>query len=270
MYVRAYTYRRSSGRVSVACPAMDPAALIHDLEIQGTHILDLVSGADLEKDVPTCPGWTLRDLVLHLGGIHRWAATYVSEQRVSAIRMDLEELVGGWPADDDLVEWFADGLGSLVAALRTAPTDLQCFTFLDAPSPLHMWSRRQAHETAIHRVDAEASFGRRVVFDPAFAADGIDELLRCFLTRWGRGPRADTPRLLEVVAIDVGSRWRVVFDDQTCRIDDGAAPADAVIEGEASTLYQLLWNRVGPDSVQVHGDPIVMGEWRESAHVRWS
>ena len=120
---------------------MDPAALIDDLEIHGTRILDVVSTDDLDTGVPTCPGWTLRDLVLHLGGIHRWAATYVSEQRLSAIRMDLEELVGGWPTDDGLVAWFADGHGSLVDSLRSAPADLECFTFLDAASPLHMASR---------------------------------------------------------------------------------------------------------------------------------
>lgn len=249
---------------------MDSGTLLNELDTHASRISELANGADLDALVPTCPGWTLRDLLQHLGGIHRWAATYVNEQRRSAIEMDLEDLVGGWPRHDRLVTWFSEGHRALVDSLRSAPADLECFTFLDAPSPLHMWSRRQAHETAIHRVDAEASLGRRVTFEPVFAADGIDELLRCFLTRRGRGPRADTPRLLEVVATDASARWRVVFDDEACRIDVGDAGADTVVEGDASTLYQLLWNRAEPDSVQVHGDPTVLEQWRESAHVRWS
>lgn len=249
---------------------MDTDALILELEAHGDKMCIAIKGADLDLAVPTCPGWALRDLLQHLGGIHRWAATYVNEQRTSVIDVDLEELVGGWPPDAGLLPWFSDGHRALVDSLRSAPADLECFTFLDAPTPRHMWSRRQAHETAIHRVDAEASVGRRVGFEPAFAADGIDELLRCFLTRRGRGPRSDAPRLLEVVATDVGQKWRLVFDDQACRIDDGDATADTVIEGEASTLYQLLWNRAEPDSIQVNGDPRVLEKWRETAHVRWS
>ena len=43
--------------------------------------------------------------------------------------------------------------------LRSAPADLDCFTFLPAESARHFWARRQAHETAIHRVDAENAAG---------------------------------------------------------------------------------------------------------------
>lgn len=38
---------------------------------------------------------------------------------------------------------------------RWAAGYVDCWTFLDAPSPLAFWARRQAHETAIHRADAQ-------------------------------------------------------------------------------------------------------------------
>ena len=67
----------------------------------------------------------------------------------------------------------------LVVVLHDMPT------FLPAPSPLAMWARRQAHETAIHRYDAQHATGTSAGFDPAFASDGIDELVSGF------APRAD-------------------------------------------------------------------------------
>ena len=46
---------------------------------------------------------------------------------------------------------------NLIEALDSASPDLEAWTFLPAPSPLAMLARRQAHETAIHRYDAESA-----------------------------------------------------------------------------------------------------------------
>src|SRR5207302_5692344 len=133
------------------------------------------------------------------GGVHRWATRHVVEAAAELVAVDdLLDLVGKWPADDDLVDWFVAGHGALVRALPDAPPDLQCFTFLPAPSALAFWARRQAHETAIHRVDAELAGGSVTPFDPAFAADGIDELLRGFVARPGGRLRSSEPRVIGV------------------------------------------------------------------------
>lgn len=42
--------------------------------------LVLASGADLTRQVPTCPDWTLDDLVRHTGGAVRWATHLVRER----------------------------------------------------------------------------------------------------------------------------------------------------------------------------------------------
>ncbi|HEU4842430.1 MAG TPA: maleylpyruvate isomerase N-terminal domain-containing protein, partial [Ilumatobacteraceae bacterium] len=122
---------------------------------------DLLASAAAEAGwaapVPTCPGWTVRDLVRHLGGVHRWATGFVAESRAEKDDRTQEELVGGWPDDGDLGRWFLDGAERLATALDAASPDLRCWTFLRAPSPRVHWARRQAHETAIHRVDAEAA-----------------------------------------------------------------------------------------------------------------
>ena len=186
---------------------MDVAAHVYQLAREGELLASAAGAAGLDAPVPTCPGWVVRDLLRHIGGVHRWAATYVREARTTPLELDsdLERLVDGWPADDALVAWFRSGHAALVDALRSAPPDLECWTFLAAPSPLAMWARRQAHETAVHRVDAEAAAGgidRRTPLPPEFAADGIDELLTCFVTRPKTGLRLDPPRELAVLAED--------------------------------------------------------------------
>jgi uncharacterized protein (TIGR03083 family) len=86
----------------------------------------------------------------------------------------LDQVVPAQPEDDVLVEWFVAGHAALVQALRDADPDLACWTFLPAPSPLAFWARRQAHETGIHRVDAESPADSITPFPPAFAADASE------------------------------------------------------------------------------------------------
>src|SRR5205823_7707613 len=120
-----------------------------------------------------------------------------------------------WPPADELVEWFLAGHQALVDALEAAPADLQCWSFFAAPSPLAFWARRQAHETGIHRVDAERSVvgGEVTPFPADFASDGVDEVLTCFITR-GRGKLvADPPQVVAVRPTDpdVGPAWPITI-----------------------------------------------------------
>ncbi len=249
---------------------MKPLDLIDQLDGHGRRLGDVIEGADPDAPVPSCPEWAVRDLVRHIGGVHRWAATFVAEARPDANDQDLEELVGGWPPDNEMADWYRAGHEALVRTLRAASDDLECWTFLAAPSPLAMWSRRQAHETAIHRVDAELAVGERTGFDRDFAADGIDELLSLFITRPGRGPRSRQRRVMEVNATDTVENWWVAFDDQRCETVRAPVPADVRVSGLATDLYQVVWNRLPYESVDLEGDHSTIEVWRDTAHVRWS
>ena len=76
----------------------------------------------LDAPVPTCPDWRLRDLLRHLGGVHRWATTYVATGRRQAMDAREEEaLMASWPTDNSaLLEWFHAGHTTLVQALPDA------------------------------------------------------------------------------------------------------------------------------------------------------
>ncbi len=235
-------------------------------------LADAARRAGPDGSVPTCPEWTVGDLVRHLGGVQRWATGYVADGRREVWAVDLDEVVGAWPGDDALLEWFTVGAEALAVALEQADPDLECWTFLRATSPLAMWARRQAHESAIHRVDAELAAGPSTsAFDPTFAADGVDELLTCFVVRSKTGLRRRPRRTMRVVATDAPGDWLVHIGPDGVVTQPGSPGADAEVHGPAADLDLLLWNRGdGRDGVQVDGDPAVLELFLDRVHVRWS
>ena len=246
------------------------AQLRHDGERISTLLTD--AGTDLDAPVPSCPDWCLRDLVRHLGGVHRWATGFVRADLDQPTGGDLEDVVGGWPTDAELGTWFADGHHALVGAIEEAPADLETWTFLEAPSPLVFWARRQAHETAIHRVDAELALGQATGFRPAFAVDGIDELLLRFLSRPGRELPVDRQRTMAVRAADADRTWRIALTPGGFVIEPSGdvTGAETDVCGSASDLYVWLWNRSEGAPLDVTGDRELLDVWREAVQIRWS
>ncbi len=232
--------------------------------------------AGLDTNVETCPGWNVRDLVRHLIEIHLWAGAHVAQPHDKPWVDDLAELTEFWPdlaffwpEDGDLIDHYLDTNANLVRALESAPLDVESFTFLPAPSPLAMWARRQAHETAIHRFDAENAAGVSSSFDPAFASDGIDEIVAGFAPRAGEFPTS-TRRTMAVRTQDTGDRWLVTFAPDGITTVRGDGPADATLSGTASDLYLTLWNRGGDATITVEGDRGLLDLWHDNHRVRWT
>ena len=169
--------------------------------------------AGLSARVPTCPDWTVRDLVTHQGMVHRWAAALLRDDTPEAVYPDAFETEGRQAVDP--LEWLRDGAVELARTIAAAPLDARAIVFLnDAPAPRAFWARRQCHETTMHAVDAlAAALGREPTpsetwIDPELAGDGIDELLGGFLTR-PRSLRSATEQLLVVAPTDADDRWEV-------------------------------------------------------------
>jgi uncharacterized protein (TIGR03083 family) len=267
---------------TIGRPAVDTRDYIAALRTEGTLLARSAGQVSLDTLVPTCPGWRLRDLLRHLGYVHRWAAGYVREQHATMVdRLDEAGVLGDGPPDESLPSWFRAGHEDLVSVLERADPALLCWTFLEAASPLAFWARRQAHETTIHRVDtqlaAAAAAGPAASADPVpdeFAADGIDELLMGFARRDAkRGPLADPPRTLSIDA-GPGRRWVVRMGPDRSEVARGSAagppgPADCSVTGRPADLYLLLWNRREPAGLEMRGDAGVLDAWRRGYHVRW-
>ncbi|OEJ97392.1 maleylpyruvate isomerase family mycothiol-dependent enzyme [Streptomyces thermolilacinus] len=250
---------------------METAEHIKHLAREGQLLADAAEQAGSDAEVRSCPGWTVRDLLRHTGMVHRWATAFVADGHTSY-------RPGGGEPDLDgaaLLDWYREGHDLLVAALSGAPDSLECWTFLPAPSPPAFWARRQAHETTVHRVDAESALGLvagRSPVAPELAADGIDELLCGFHGRDKSRVRTDPPGALRVRTTDTDDVWTVTLSadaPRTTRTADG--PAECELTGPAEALYLSLWNRLpaGTPAVTVTGDDRLARLWRETSAVTW-
>jgi uncharacterized protein (TIGR03083 family) len=251
--------------------ALPLATYIDAIEIDGDLLATAAEKTSLDADIPSCPGWTVRDLLKHITYVHSWAAGYVAEALTKRVeRLSEAEVMQSASDDSTAIARFRDGYNALARTLSGAPPDLNCWTFLEAPSPLIFWARRQAHETAIHRVDAELARGAPSPFPAAFAADGIDELLMGFARRDKRELIAETARTLILHATDVGASWSVRFAPEGGEVERGSAAGDCTVSGPAVALYLLLWNRSDASIVEVTGDRSPLDAWRSLMQVTWS
>ncbi|HEY1297559.1 MAG TPA: maleylpyruvate isomerase family mycothiol-dependent enzyme [Chloroflexota bacterium] len=249
---------------------MDVPELIAGLRREGDRLLRVAATGDLNAPVPTCPGWELRDLLRHIGGIHRWARQVIGTPYTRALAGDLEVLAGGWPADADLVSWARTGHDRLVETLEQASPDVAVWSFLPAPSPLAFWARRQAHETAIHRADAEATvIGHIESYPVDFALDGLDEMLYGFASRPRSPLRSDPSKTFHLHTTDGAGEWVATIGPDGTRVSNGDAKADCAVSGPASDLFLLVWNRRDTSGLQVVGDTSVLDLWRAGMQVRW-
>lgn len=261
---------------------MDFDAHVAWLELEGRLLVEASRRTDLHTSVPTCPGWEVADLLAHIGYVHRWAARYVATAITEMVEEpDEATILELAPPAAGRSEWVGEGHRALVDALRDAPSDLVCWTFLAAPSPLAMWARRQAHETAVHRVDAELAAGSTPTpVDPELAEDGIDELLFAF---FGRPPRAplDVPGGAVTLGLEPEGwpeRWLVRVGRTGVKAEKGspgssvhvAVHVDVRVRATPSELYLLMWHRRPLEGLDVEGPPELFEEVWGPRGVTWA
>jgi len=192
----------------------------------------------LDAPVPTCPGWTLADLVVHLGEVHLWSAHAVTHGTP-----DGDGTYDGEPAG--LVEWYRGTARDLVDVLASRGPDAPAWTF--GPDKIAgFWRRRQVHETRIHEYDALAASGREAAWsiDPTLAWDGVDEVASVFYPRQVR---------LERITPLAGTLRLVPTDVDAAPLDIGSGDPVAEVAGSASYLLLALWKRAPVE------DPVAAG-----------
>ena len=101
----------------------------------------VASAPGLEVPVPTCPGWTLVDLVRHLGaGRRRWAAIVAAGPGDAPPAGAAAVEAAAPPAEREaLLDWWSASVRELLDALREAGPDRGCWTG---------WGRSQSPRTA--------------------------------------------------------------------------------------------------------------------------
>ncbi|WP_439385893.1 maleylpyruvate isomerase family mycothiol-dependent enzyme [Amycolatopsis lexingtonensis] len=174
--------------------------------------------------VPNCPKWTVHDLVTHLAFVHGL---------VVGLAVNRPAKPAPPPGWDDVLGWWDGQRLALREALGRNPEAPAFSPYPGFTATVGDWTRRMAHETAIHRLDAESALAAapETRFSPGFANDGIDEFLTYLVPRLG-------------FAIGV----RVTTPERTWAVGD----PETEVSGEADDVYRALYGR--PHQAVIRGD----------------
>ena len=216
-----------------------------------------------DASVPSCPDWTVADLLGHLGTVQRWAGGIV-ETRAAEGRFPGDV---GCPTDPAaLPDWVRAGSAHLADVLASTPSDAEMWTFA-GPGAASFWSRRQAQEVALHRVDAELAAGSPTPLDAALARDGIDEFFDVIAPLRLRERLVGNGETVHLHCTDGEGEWLVRLTPDGPEVERAHAKGDVAARGAASDLLLVLRGRKGVDAVDVFGDPAVLASFIDLSRI---
>ena len=228
--------------------------------------VDAVRRADGAPPVPSCPGWSMSDLLAHLGFVHRYVIHIVG-QRLTAppdptdrTFLTLPTDTRGWPVPEQapnhgrvptsLIDWFADGAATLESLFSSRDPDEPVWTW-SREQTVGFWSRMQSIEAAVHRWDAENAIGAAQPIDDDLAADAIEHNFTV-MAPFRRARTQAPPGLGERLRFrrtDGTDIWTVHFDGDAVRLIDRTEPRHVELVGTASDLLLFLWHRIPADQL---------------------
>ncbi len=222
---------------------------------------------DLDAAVPTCPGWTVRDALVHTGSVfsHKVVSIRTGRRPPSADDWDQGPTAG---ADlDTVLRWFRERRDELLLELTSREPREQVWTWHEDHQDVAFWCRRMAQEAAVHRVDVESGTGAESPVDHDLAVDGVDEVLDWFLCYQADDVGSDGPGRGTVAVRTADRIWRLTLTADTVDIARLPGASDSVVSGEASELYLWLWGRRPDSAVRLEGDAALLAGFRARLHV---
>jgi uncharacterized protein (TIGR03083 family) len=228
-----------------------PAALIE----QNRLLTETVFSAEPETPIPTCPGWTMRQLVRHVGRAHRWAAHVISTR--ADVSLDPRTVPKGRPPDDvdGAREWLLACPEVLFDAVAHVGGPNVTVATFDGPRPAQWWIRRLLHESTVHRADGVLALGEHYELAPEVAADGIDEWLGRLSERPRRGELPiEDGNGIRLIADDADASWTILRRGDDLRLTRTATDplAGVQLSGSAVDLLLALMRRRDVEDVAGH------------------
>ena len=215
---------------------------------------------DINAAVPSCPGWKMHKLLAHVGRVYRSVGRHVAERATEMIPADE---IPRPPEGDAIVEWFEEGHRFVSEALAGADPDEAVWTWT-GQSTMAFYFRRMAHETAVHRWDAEVAFGSPGPIDSDLATDGVSELFEVVLpfavANWDMNLPDAT---LHLHRTDGDGEWLLANDGGRIQVSHEHAKGDAAVRASGTDLLLLSWERIGLNSpgVDTFGDADAARAW---------
>ncbi|GFG63604.1 hypothetical protein MKUB_10940 [Mycobacterium kubicae] len=229
----------------------------------------LLSNADRSKPVPSCPGWSLEQLMRHVGRGDRWAAQIVRDRLSEPL--DPRSVEGGKPPPnpDDAGSWLSGGAQRLLDAVEQTGVETPVWTFLGT-RPANWWIRRRLHETAVHRADAALALGSDFALDADVAADAITEWLERVAVQAGRDGAAlplESGQTIHFHATDADlsepGEWTVGVEDAKITWSHEHGKGTVALRGGATDLLLAMLRRVplADTGIELFGDDAVWQKW---------
>lgn len=237
--------------------------LAEGLREQAGALAAMVGGADPAGRVPTCPEWTIKDLVEHVGRAFEWSAELVETRAASP------ESLAPPAVEVDPADWAAwlKGAAERVAAACEREAATTMWTFL-GPRPGAFWLRRMLHDLIIHNADAALALGLPYEVAPDLAADTISEGLELLS---GPDAAARRPDLAELhgngerllLRPSEGDGWLITRTPEGVTWERGTGEAGVVLEGPVTELL-LVFSRRRPiegSGARVRGERALLDHW---------
>jgi len=234
---------------------------------QNRMLGELLQGADWSVPVSTCPGWTLLQLLRHVGRGDRWAAQIIADRADASL--DPRLVRDGRPPDDapGAIRWLSQSPLTLLAAVDAIGPGAEVSTFV-GPRAAVWWIRRRLHEATVHRADAAIALGAPYELSAELAADGISEWLDRLADQQalGQPPSLPAGASLALRATDqdlAESTWTVLGSPKGVQWAGRPGRADLTLSGPATDLLLALLRRrpVEETGISVQGDSELWRSW---------
>jgi uncharacterized protein (TIGR03083 family) len=234
---------------------VEPLDLLATIPPNTDALAEAAAQRGLDTPVPSCPGWTVTDVISHLGSVQRrtadLVATGVRGRRPGAGSDD------GVPDGAGLLGWLTDGARVLQVAGQEKGPDFPAWNWTGADQRAAFWFRRMAHETAVHCWDVRSACGLPTRLEPVAASDAIDELLTVILPAVRPTGMTGT---LHVHCTDVDGEWTVELS--RLEVDRAHRKGDAALRGPAADVLLQLLGR--GDGAEVFGETAVLATWHQT------
>lgn len=231
--------------------------LIATIRKEGEAIL-AAARFGVDAEVPTCGEWHVADLLGHVGSVYRRAATVIGERATEEVKWTPP------PGDADPIDYLTEALDDLVEALTSADPDSPAWNRFDVPRTAAFWARRMAHESAVHRYDAQRAHGVAQPIDDDLARDGLDEAIDILLPYIAARDELSLPEATYCfTAVDEEDSWAVSLGPDGVKRLDMAKEPDVTARGTPSALLLAAYNRIRWTSLDVDGDAALLDEWSQ-------
>jgi uncharacterized protein (TIGR03083 family) len=219
------------------------------------------AGMGFDADVPACEDWNMTALVRHIGMV------FTNVTRIVSTRATEQPERGEFP-DGEPIEVFSHLLDELVAALSDCAADTPVWNWAATePDVALFWARRMAHESSVHRFDAQAAHGVMQPIDSELAGDGLDELIDVIANLSYRRDDVTGPTGTVLLQSSDDGSWCLELEPSLVRRVEVLSEPEVTVSGTSSALLLASYSRIPWTSLEVKGNADLLTQWTTAMNV---